>query len=79
MKRVLFHGLEFAGGKVFRHGNQAAASFNLTPDPSGIGYYDEKDPPALGRPNLRETPLLQHATPVIGPAFVGSRRSAPFP
>jgi hypothetical protein len=35
------HGLEFAGGKVFRHGGQAAASSNLTPDPSGIGYYDE--------------------------------------
>jgi mono/diheme cytochrome c family protein len=34
-------GLEFAGGKVFRHGNQAAASSNLTPDPSGIGYYDD--------------------------------------
>jgi len=35
------HGLEFAGGKVFRHGDQAAASSNLTPDPSGIGYYDK--------------------------------------
>jgi mono/diheme cytochrome c family protein len=35
------HGLEFAGGKVFRHGDQAAASSNLTPDPSGISYYDE--------------------------------------
>jgi mono/diheme cytochrome c family protein len=35
------HGLEFAGGKVFRHGDQAAASPNLTPDPSGIGYYDQ--------------------------------------
>jgi hypothetical protein len=35
------HGLEFAGGKVFRHGEQAAASSNLTPDPSGIRYYDE--------------------------------------
>jgi mono/diheme cytochrome c family protein len=35
-------GLEFAGGKVFRHGDQAAASSNLTPDPSGIGYYDEE-------------------------------------
>jgi mono/diheme cytochrome c family protein len=34
-------GLEFAGGKVFRHGGQAAASSNLTPDASGIGYYDE--------------------------------------
>jgi len=34
------HGLEFAGGKVFRHGDVAAASSNLTPDPSGIGYYD---------------------------------------
>jgi hypothetical protein len=35
------HGLEFAGGKVFRRGNQSAASSNLTPAPSGIGYYDE--------------------------------------
>jgi mono/diheme cytochrome c family protein len=35
------HGLEFAGGTVFRHGEQAAASSNLTPDASGIGYYDE--------------------------------------
>jgi cytochrome c553 len=35
-------GLEFAGGKVFRHGDQAAASSNLTPDPSGISYYDEE-------------------------------------
>ena len=35
-------GLGFAGGKVFRHGDQAAASSNLTPDPSGIGYYDEE-------------------------------------
>jgi len=35
-------GLDFAGGKVFRHGEQAAASSNLTPDPSGIGYYDEE-------------------------------------
>jgi cytochrome c553 len=35
------HGLEFAGGTVFRRGDQAAASSNLTPDPSGIGYYNE--------------------------------------
>jgi mono/diheme cytochrome c family protein len=35
------HGLEFAGGKVFSHGEQAAATPNLTPDPSGISYYDE--------------------------------------
>jgi cytochrome c553 len=35
------HGLEFAGGKLSRHGDQAAASSNLTPDPSGISYYDE--------------------------------------
>jgi hypothetical protein len=34
-------GLEFAGGKVFSHGNQSAATPNLTPDPSGISYYDE--------------------------------------
>jgi cytochrome c553 len=35
-------GFGFAGGKVFRHGDQAAASSNLTPDPSGISYYDEE-------------------------------------
>jgi mono/diheme cytochrome c family protein len=35
-------GLEFAGGTVFRHDDQAAASSNLTPDPSGINYYDEQ-------------------------------------
>jgi hypothetical protein len=35
-------GLEFAGGTVFRHGDQANASSNLTPDPSGIVYYDEQ-------------------------------------
>jgi mono/diheme cytochrome c family protein len=35
-------GLDFAGGKVFRHGDRAAASSNLTPDPSGISYYDEE-------------------------------------
>jgi mono/diheme cytochrome c family protein len=35
-------GLEFAGGTVFRHDEQAAASSNLTPDPSGISYYDER-------------------------------------
>ena len=40
-KNGFIHGSEFAGGTVFRHGDQAAASSNLTPDPSGIGYYDE--------------------------------------
>jgi mono/diheme cytochrome c family protein len=35
-------GLEFAGGKVFSHGEQSAATPNLTPDPSGISYYDEE-------------------------------------
>ena len=34
-------GLEFAGGKVFSHGDQSAATANLTPDSSGISYYDE--------------------------------------
>jgi hypothetical protein len=34
-------GLEFAGGKVFTHGDQSAATPNLTPDPSGLSYYDE--------------------------------------
>lgn len=32
-------GMEFAGGTVFRHGNQADATSNLTPDPSGISRY----------------------------------------
>jgi hypothetical protein len=36
------HGMEFAGGVVFQHDNQAAASSNLTPDRSGIGELDEK-------------------------------------
>jgi mono/diheme cytochrome c family protein len=35
-------GLDFAGGSVFRHGDRAAASSNLTPGPSGISYYDEQ-------------------------------------
>ncbi|SRR5712692_2205683 len=34
-------GLEFGGGTVFRHGKDMAASSNLTPDESGISYYDE--------------------------------------
>jgi hypothetical protein len=33
--------MEFAGGTVFRHGNQAAASSNLTPNPTGIGAFSE--------------------------------------
>lgn len=32
-------GMEFAGGTVFRHGDQADATSNLTPDPSGISRY----------------------------------------
>jgi mono/diheme cytochrome c family protein len=32
-------GMEFAGGTVFRHGNQADATSNLTADPSGISRY----------------------------------------
>jgi len=34
-------GMEFAGGNVFSEGAKDAASANLTPDSSGIGYYDE--------------------------------------
>ncbi len=35
-------GLDLAGGNVFRiEGGQTVASTNLTPDPSGIPYYDE--------------------------------------
>jgi hypothetical protein len=35
-------GMEFAGGTVFRKGNLADASSNLTPDLSGIGSYNEQ-------------------------------------
>lgn len=34
-------GMNFAGGNVFSEGPKDAASANLTPDPSGISYYDE--------------------------------------
>ena len=34
-------GLEFAGGNVFSGPWESVASANLTPDPSGIPYYDE--------------------------------------
>jgi mono/diheme cytochrome c family protein len=35
-------GLEFAGGFVFSLPTGVVASSNITPDPSGISYYDEK-------------------------------------
>jgi len=35
-------GMEFAGGTVFRHGNDFAASSNLTPDPSGLFGFDSR-------------------------------------
>ncbi|HVO80553.1 MAG TPA: c-type cytochrome [Terriglobales bacterium] len=34
-------GMEFAGGSLLEEGGLTAASANLTPDPSGISYYDE--------------------------------------
>lgn len=34
-------GLEFAGGNVLGRGESAVAATNITPDPSGISYYDE--------------------------------------
>lgn len=34
-------GFEFAGGNVMGQGESAVASTNITPDPSGISYYDE--------------------------------------
>jgi len=34
-------GLEFAGGQVFQGGWANTVSANITPDPSGISYYDE--------------------------------------
>jgi hypothetical protein len=34
-------GLEFAGGFVLGPPSHAVASVNITPDPSGISYYDE--------------------------------------
>jgi len=39
-ERGFLPGLEFAGGTLFRHGVAAAASSNLTPDPTGIACYD---------------------------------------
>ena len=34
-------GLEFAGGNVFKHGDQVAVASDLTPNSSGIGHYTE--------------------------------------
>jgi mono/diheme cytochrome c family protein len=34
-------GMEFAGGSLIEEGGLTAASANITPDPSGISYYDE--------------------------------------
>ena len=34
--------MNFAGGVVLSNGGESAASSNLTPDPSGIPYYDKK-------------------------------------
>ena len=34
-------GMEFAGGNVMGEGEHAVAVTNITPDPSGISYYDE--------------------------------------
>ena len=34
-------GMNFAGGMVFKTAQAQAAAANLTPDPSGISYYDE--------------------------------------
>jgi mono/diheme cytochrome c family protein len=37
----LVHGLEFAGGTQAQAPGESAACANITPDPSGISYYDE--------------------------------------
>jgi mono/diheme cytochrome c family protein len=37
----LIHGMEFGGGQVFEGPWGRVASANLTPDPSGIPYYDQ--------------------------------------
>lgn len=34
-------GMDFAGGNVFSEGPKDAAAANITPDASGIGYYDQ--------------------------------------
>ena len=33
--------MQFGGGNVFSEGEKDAAAANITPDPSGIGYYDD--------------------------------------
>lgn len=35
------HGMDFAGGPIFQHDNEVAASANLTPEASGLGYYSQ--------------------------------------
>lgn len=37
----LMKGLEFSGGTPINVGGKAVASANITPDPSGISYYDQ--------------------------------------
>jgi mono/diheme cytochrome c family protein len=34
-------GMDFGGGNIFTESGQPVASANITPDPSGISYYDE--------------------------------------
>lgn len=40
-KGQFIKGMDFAGGNVFKEPNGTVASANITPDPSGIPYYDE--------------------------------------
>ena len=41
-KGAFIKGMEFAGGNVFKEPTGIVASANITPDPSGISYYDEE-------------------------------------
>jgi hypothetical protein len=56
-------GMEFAGGTVFRHDNQADASSNLTPDPSGIGAMNEHKFIQIIRTGKSGTRALNSAMP----------------
>jgi mono/diheme cytochrome c family protein len=57
-------GMDFAGGSVFRHGDeQAAASSNLTPDPTGIAQYNGQQFVEVMRTGRSRGRLLHSAMP----------------
>ncbi|HXJ94425.1 MAG TPA: hypothetical protein VMT20_16385 [Terriglobia bacterium] len=64
-RKGYIRGLEFAGGTVFRHGSEVAASANLTPDPSGISYYFESQFIEVMRTGRVGARILDSAMPCL--------------